>query len=85
MTWQWAHLQPILDPWLDGQPDADTRRRVLEAMAEMLEHPDDIDDADVAYQSPLVRQLVIPDTDVRLVYLRAEQYRVLRLIAISDV
>lgn len=85
MAWQWAHLVQVLDPWLDGQPDAETRRRVLDAMAEMAEHPDAINDVGMRDQSPLVRELVVPDTDVLLVYLRAEQYHILRLIAISQI
>jgi hypothetical protein len=85
VAWQWAHLEPVLDLWLDGLPDAETRRRVLEAMAEMAEHPDNINDGGMANQSPLVRQLVVPETDVLLVYLRAEQYHVLRLITISEI
>lgn len=85
MAWQWANLGSTLDPWLDSQPDKVVRLRVLDHMAGMVERPDGIIDVGTAYPFPLVRQLVVPDTNVLLVYLRAEQFRTLRLIVITEI
>ncbi len=74
----------MLDPWLEGQPDESIRHTVLEAMAVMAEEPEDVDDDDAAHPSPLVHQLLVPGTDVIVVYLRAEQYRTFQLISITD-
>ena len=84
MAWQWSNLERVLDPWFVSQSHDDTRSRVLNTMATMAAHPDDLADSRVPGESPLVRQLAVLNTKVVLVYLRAEQFHTFRLLAIAD-
>ena len=52
-------------------------------MAELMEHADWITGDDVPGESPLIRSYVVEEAQVRLIWLRAEQFHILELLKIE--
>lgn len=85
MGWRWAALTTVLEPWLDSEPDDVARGAVLRIMAELAEHADTVTGDEMPGQPPLIRSYVVEDAGVRLIWLRAEQFRALQLVKIEPI
>ena len=83
MGWRWASLAKVLDPWLATEPAESARVAVLRQMAELVEQADWITGDEVAGRSPLIRSYHVEEAAVRLLWLRAEQFRTLDLVKIE--
>jgi hypothetical protein len=85
VSWRIANLE-VLDGWCATEPDEQRRAAMFEALAQLAEHAEVIEGEPVPGQrSPLVRSLRVSSAGALVIFLRASEYRVIRLIAIEDV
>ena len=80
MAWSWSGLD-VLDAWLATDPPEDVREQVLRALAELMESADLVEGDPVPGEHPLLRRLVVGPVEIR--FLRAEQFRTLRLLRLA--
>ena len=86
MGWQWNKISKVLDPWMEAHsgPEHDAARgAVLHHMARLAEDADLITGDLVPRHSALVRRYYVHEARSCIIWLRAEQFRTLDLIAIE--
>lgn len=80
MAWTWSNLDEALDAYLATSPSEEQRLAVLRALVNLVEHADVITGDPMPGERAPIRRVVVDG--VEIVFVRAEEFRTLRLLAI---
>jgi len=80
MGWTWSNLDEVLDAWLATEPTPAVQLAVFRALTNLMEHPDVLHGEPVPGERAPIRRVVVVGTEI--IFLRAEGFRALRLLAI---
>ena len=83
MGWTWSDLDEAIDAYLATSPSDDQWLAVRRALVNLMEHPDVVTGDPIPGEHPLIRRVVVDGVEID--FLRAEEFRTLRLLRIRPV